>query len=158
MAAGTNPLLGEDSSFGTVVWDEGDLLLYNPENLAPYVIRLEPEGKLFATQTDYAKPGKVKSSPSVSKANGFAYWTLNGVRHTDRNGRAKDSVSFTMNGEAVELVAVCVDDATQRELAYWYDPNAGVDANSDTDHDGYTFAEDDGGASTGNERDAEGGV
>ena len=141
LAAGTNPLLGEDSSFGAVVWDEGELLLYNPENLAPYVIRSEPEGKLFSTQTDYAKPGTVKYSPSVSKANGFAYWTLNGVRQSDRNGRARDSVSFTMTGEAVELVAVCVDDATQRELAYWYDLDAGVDANSDTDQDGYTFAE-----------------
>lgn len=141
IAAGTNPLLAEDSTFGAVVWDEGETLQYNPENLAPYVIRSEPEGKLFATQSDYAKPGTVKTSPSVSKASGFAYWTLNGVRQADRHGRAKDSVSFTMTGEPIELIAVRIDNSTERELAYWYGPESGIAADSDTDNDGYTFAE-----------------
>lgn len=141
LAAGTNPLLAEDSTFGAVVWDECDLLQYNPENLAPYVIRSEPEGGLFVTQSDYAKIGTTIVAPTVSKVNGFAYWMVNGVRQCDRHGRAKDAMSFTMTDKAIEVVAVAITDATERELAYWYGPESGVAAESDTDGDGYTFAE-----------------
>lgn len=142
VAAGTNPLLADDATFGAVAWADGSLLNYNPESLAMYTIRCEPEGCLFETISDYAKPGTTIATPSVcGTASTFAYWTVNGQRQQDRRGRAKDAVIVVANGEPVEVVAVCIADPAERALAYWYGADSGLTAESDTDGDGFTFAE-----------------
>ena len=140
IAAGTNPLMPNESLEGGIVWDQGDLLQYNPEAYRSYTIRSEPEGELFATQTDIVKIGTSLTSPLCSHSNSkFAYWTLNGVRQQDRHGRALDQVAFVMPSNEVELVAVCIDDEAEREQLYWYGANPGMD--SDTDGDGMTLAQ-----------------
>ena len=138
LAAGTDPLMPDRSLDGGIVWADGALLQYNPDNLYPYVVRSEPEGALFTTRSDYLNPGQSIPIPSVS--GNFAYWTVDGVRQADRLGRAKDSLSITMPESAIEIVAVSQSDADLRNALYWYgDTSVGMD--SDTDDDGFTFAE-----------------
>jgi hypothetical protein len=58
----------------------------------------------------------------------------------DALGRAVDSVKVTAsNNEKIELIAVVVDNVDERERMYWYGRDVADD--SDTDGDGYTFAE-----------------
>ena len=141
LAAGTDPLMADESLAGGIVWADGDLLQYNPYNLQSYTIRSEPEGALFATQTDYATPGTVLTTPTCNASSTtFAYWTLNGVRQQDRLGRALDVLSFAMPSNAVEAVAISESDTQRCMGLYWYG-NAGMSAESDTDGDGYTFAQ-----------------
>jgi len=140
LAAGTNPLIPNESDVGGVVWDDGSLLQYNADNLWPYTIRSEPEGALFETITDYVQPGTVLTTPNCDPTTTtFAYWTQDGVRVADRLGRAKNQISFTMPNAATELVAVCEDDEATRQALYWYGSATAMD--SDTDHDGYTLAQ-----------------
>ena len=140
IAAGTNPLMPNESLEGGIVWDQGVLLQYNPEAYKAYTIRSEPEGELFATQTDIVRVGTALTSPLCSHSSSkFAYWTLNGVRQQDRHGRALDQVAFVMPSNEVELVAVCVNDSAEREQIYWYGASTGMD--SDTDGDGMTLAQ-----------------
>ena len=138
LAAGTDPLMPDRSLEGGIVWADGSLEQYNPYNLQPYTIRSEPEGALFATVSDYKETGSVITTPSYS--GNFAYWTVNGVRQADRHGRAKDSVSVTMPETAIEIIAVTESDASRRNALYWYG-DASVGMASDTDGDGFTFAE-----------------
>ena len=141
LAAGTDPLMPDRSLVGGIVWADGNLLQYNPSNLWPYVIRSEPEGALFATISDYVEPGTAVSTASYSPtSSNFAYWMVDGVRQSDRHGRAKDSIIFLMSSNAIELVAVCESDSQRRNGLYWYG-NANASADSDTDNDGFTFAE-----------------
>ena len=140
LAAGTNPLIPNDSVEGGIVWDDGERLQYNPDGLLPYTIRSEPEGKLFATITDYAIPGKSITTPNCNHlTTTFAYWTCNGVRVQDRHGRSLDGITFSMPNEAVEYVAVCENDAEVREQYYWYGKKMAM--SSDSDGDGMTLAE-----------------
>ncbi|MBQ4199751.1 MAG: hypothetical protein II649_07695 [Kiritimatiellae bacterium] len=138
LAAGTDPLMPDESLPGGIVWQDGALVQYNPDNLYPYVVRSEPEGALFATRSDYLKPGTAIPIPSVS--GNFAYWTIDGVRQADRHGRALDTLSVTMPNTAIEIVAVSESDAAKRNSLYWYG-SASVAQDSDTDNDGFTFAE-----------------
>ncbi len=138
LAAGTDPLMPDESLPGGIVWQDGALVQYNPDNLYPYVVRSEPEGALFATRSDYLKLGTAIPIPSVS--GNFAYWTIDGVRQADRHGRALDTLSVTMPNTAIEIVAVSESDAAKRNSLYWYG-TASVAQDSDTDNDGFTFAE-----------------
>ena len=140
LADGTNPLLFDRSEPGVVIWSDGTLLQYNPSGLWPYVIRSEPEGRLFQTVSDYVKPGTLVSTSSYSfSSTQFAYWTVNGVRAADRLGRARDGLSVPMPEEPLELVVVCETNADVRAGLYWY----GVETSmvSDTDCDGRSFAD-----------------
>ena len=140
LAAGTDPLMPDRSLTGCIVWADGSLMQYNPSGLWPYTIRSEPEGTLFATQSDYVEPGTDVSTSSYTPSSSFAYWMVDGVRVADRHGRAKDSISVAMPSAPIEIVAVTEDDATRRNALYWYG-DASVSADSDTDGDGLTFAE-----------------
>ena len=144
LAAGTDPLMADQSLAGGIVWADGDLLQYNPYNLQAYTIRSEPEGQLFATRSDYVEPGTIVQAGTqgteVTKETGFAYWMVDGVRQADRLGRAKDTLSIAMPSNAIEVVAVFESDVSRREALYWYG-DASVSMESDTDGDGYTFAQ-----------------
>ena len=140
LAAGTNPLMKDHSIIAGVVWRDSDEWLYNPNRYCEYVIRSEPEDALFATQNDVVAPGTTISTPAVAKSAGFAYWTRNGVRQADMFGRAVDSIVIAAPSERVELVAHVVEDAAERESLYWYGAT-GVSPDSDTDNDGWTFAQ-----------------
>lgn len=141
LAAGTSPILADNSLRGGVAWSDSELHQYNPDGLQSYTIRSEPEGTLFETTTDYAKVGVLITSPigDVSTTT-FAYWTMNGERVTDLSGRAVDTVVFKMPNEPVELVAHTAENETERLALYWYG-NANIAQDSDTDGDGYTFAQ-----------------
>lgn len=141
LAAGTSPILADNSLCGGVAWSDSELLLYNPDNIQAYVIRSEPEGVLFETIIDYAKIGASVATPAGDvSTTSFAYWTINGKRVTDFSGRAVDTVVFTMPNEPVELVAHTAESGTERFALYWYG-NADISLSSDTDGDGYTFAQ-----------------
>ncbi len=150
---GMNPHFKNDLKLGGVTYGDGNLLLYNPNEYQPYVIRSEPEGALFTSITNYVSPGTVVRTASYSPdGSTFAYWTVRtspqaarhdgegeAVRQCDAFGRAVDSVTFTMPNKAVEIVAHCVADEQERMALYWYGQATAAD--SDTDGDGYTFAE-----------------
>lgn len=140
IAAGTNPLFPDMSFNGGIVWKDSDLTQYNPLRIQMYIIRSEPEGELFDSITNYVKYGTSVTTPVCDYSEtDFAYWTMNGVQQRDEDGRAVDSVTFTMPNYEVELVAVTIPDKTEREAVYWY--GAATDSSSDTDGDGYTFAQ-----------------
>ncbi len=152
---GMNPHFKNELKLGGVTYGDGNLLLYNPNEYQPYVIRSEPEGELFASITNYVSPGTAVTTATYSPVDStFAYWTVasegNAVardsaqegaalRQADAFGRAVDSVTFTMPNAAVEVVAHCVADEQERMSCYWY--GTATAADSDTDGDGYTFAE-----------------
>lgn len=140
IAAGTNPLMPDRTLRHSVVHLDSDEWLYNPNRYSNYTIRSEPEGVLFDTETGIVAPGSAIITPSVSRDNGFAYWTLNGVRMTDDFGRALDSVKVVSDGFDVILVAHVVGNTVDQAKMYWYG-SLDVDMESDTDHDGYTFAQ-----------------
>lgn len=141
LANGTNPLMPESDVEGPVRYADGALLQYNPYNMQPYTIRSEPEGALFATVTEYIRPGwqvdPTIYSPTTSE---FAYWIKNGTELRDEWGRAIDNAVFAMPTTAVELVAYTVVDATARQKLYWYG-TTDVEMASDTDGDGFSFAD-----------------
>ena len=142
LAAGTNPLFPERHAEGPVTYADGDVWLYNPHGYATYTITSEPKGALFATVSEYMCPGATVTTTGidVSSANGFAYWSVDGVRQADPWGRALDSVSFAMPNHAIEIVAHYESDYETRMKLYWYG-DASVAMTSDTDGDGATFAE-----------------
>ena len=144
IAAGSNPLFSERHEEGAVKYADGTLLLYNPFGYAPYTIRSEPEGVLFATVSGYKRPGEqiVSSDSYVASvsSSSFAYWSLNGARQADAWGRAVDSILLAMPSNAVEIIAVAESDYNARLSLYWYG-NATTAMDSDTDNDGKTFAQ-----------------
>jgi hypothetical protein len=122
MELGTNPLFADTFTPGGVERFAGDgVLQYNPKNLQPYIIRSEPEGKLFATISNLVSAGtRITTkgySPSTTQ---FAYWMQDGVRQADALGRALEQITFTVPEKAIEIVAVCEPDAVKRQLLYWY--------------------------------------
>ncbi len=138
---GLNPLFPNVLQLGGVAHGDSNVVLYNPNGYQPYTVRSEPEGELFATYSAYVRPGTVITTqesfaPSTST---FAYWTVNGVRQADDWGVATNRATFTMGNEPIEAVAWCVADEQTRQAHYWYGKDAGPE--SDTDGDGYTFAE-----------------
>jgi len=141
LASGTNPLIKDYSINGGITSSVGKKILYNPENLGPCIIRSDPEGVLFPTTTNYLNIGQTIALPEPDhKISEFAYWMVNGVRQKDGLGRSVDTVVITMPNHTVECVARCEADSFRREQLYWYG-TADVAADSDTDKDGFTFAQ-----------------
>lgn len=138
---GMNPLFPNTLALGGVAWGDGEPLLYNPNGYATYRVRSEPEGKLFATYTGVAKPGETIATSSYAPTSStFAYWTVNGARQKDAWGVSLNEVKwFVENSTPLEFVAHCVEDEQARQAYYWYGGEASPD--SDSDGDGYTFAE-----------------
>ena len=140
LAAGTNPLF-PDRALAGVLSSQTDKWFYNPNGYHEYTIRSEPEGAFFETQSGWATAGTPLSTPALDpKSMLFAYWTSNDVRVADAFGRALDVVAFTMPDEDVEYAAFEFDDEDYRQKMYWFG-DASVSAQSDTDGDGLTFAE-----------------
>ena len=141
LAMGTNPLFADEYLPGGIEWADSALLLYNPFGYQPYVLRSDPEGALFATSTNWVRPGTVVTSPSYDHdSTSFGTWTMNGARQADRWGRALDAVTLTMPSNAVELVAVTAANEPDRQALYWYGCPA-ESAPSDSDGDGFSFAD-----------------
>ena len=140
LAAGTNPHLVETQGEGRILRGMTPLNLYNPHAYRPYVIRSNPEGSLFETETVYLEPGSNVATAALSPlTSAFAYWTGNGEGRRDALGRACDSVAFT-TGEELVIEAVSAEDAEVRAKLYWYG-REDIAMDSDTDGDGKTFAE-----------------
>ena len=148
LAMGTNPLFADAFPSGGIECADSPLLLYNPFSMHPYTWRSEPEGALFASVTNWVRPGTAVETP-VGDWTGdaaFSCWTLDGAEQRDRWGRALDSVSFAMPSNDVALVAHTAggdsdgDGLPDNAEIYWYGSLA-VSAQSDTDGDGFTFAE-----------------
>ena len=140
IAMGTSPLFPDEHMKG-VVWQQSEKLLYNPYSYQSYVVRSEPEGELFETITEWVRPGTAVATKKLDhQTSTFAQWLKNGVRQQDEFGRAVPQVSFAMPSNSVELVAETYADETTKEKIYWYG-NTSVALDSDTDEDGYTFAD-----------------
>ena len=141
MELGTNPLFADSFVSGGVEALPGAIAQFDLRYLKLYVIRSEPEGKLFATISNRVEVGTVVTTPNYSQnSSSFAYWMHDGVRQTDAMGRALNKVTFTVSSAKTELVAVTIDDKARRLSEYWYG-RGGVAQNDDTDGDGMTFAE-----------------
>ena len=139
---GSNPLFPDTYLAGAVVPALCAPLLYNPHSYAPYVLRSEPEGVLFATSTNYAERGETVATTGYDPGTSvFAYWTIDGVRQNDAWGCALASASFTGSVDrAIDVVAHTAANDLERHALHYYG-NASVAADSDTDGDGLTFAE-----------------
>ncbi len=137
---GLNPLFPDGLTLGGIAWGDSAQLLYNPNEYVPYTLRSEPEGELFATQVCYVSPGTEVTTEAYGPGSStFAYWTVNGARQQDGFGRALDAATFTMGTAAMEIVAHCVSDESERQMVYWLGRVASPE--EDTDGDGYTFAQ-----------------
>lgn len=138
---GTNPHFADCNVHGGVeVLAGAGSVLFNPRNLSRYVLRCEPEGRLFASSTNYAATGETVATPSFSPAESqFAYWSINGERQTDAFGRSKGKLTFAMPEEDIEIVAVCKFDERLRWFMHY-----GVDERDgdfDADGDGAAFVQ-----------------
>ncbi len=138
---GMNPVFPNELKLGGVAYGDSNVVLYNPNEYPEVTIRSDPEG-VFATKSVVLRPGQEHTTGAYTPDNRFAQWTRNGERQADAWGRALDAVTIVGNPGVgkVELVAAFVDDEHTRLSRYWY----GVDdqpKDSDTDGDGYTFAE-----------------
>ena len=144
LANGTNPLMSDADVEGPVCYVDSELLQYNPLNMPCCVFRSEPEGVLFATKSDIVKAGTYLTTETLGTFSSgtakFAYWKVNGVAQRDEWGRAVDLVAFNMPTATVEVVAVTANDEETRQKLYWYG-RTDVSMDSDTDGDGFTFAE-----------------
>ena len=107
------------------------------------ILQCDPIGTLFASVTNNVAPGVGVAtdaySPSTSK---FAYWSSSDTTIITRDafGRALDGLDFAMPSKDVELTAVCQEDDITRQSLYWYG-NETTTAESDTDGDGLSFAQ-----------------
>ena len=141
LANGTNPLMPDSTVEGPIAYADSELLQYNPYNLQPYTIRSDPEGALFETIHDYAPFGTfVNATQYTPNTSIFACWVLNGVEQRDAWGRAIEVLALQMSTNAQELVAKVFEDEAARLSYYWYG-RTDVSMDSDTDGDGFTFAE-----------------
>lgn len=138
---GMNPLFPNTLALGGVAWGDGPTLLYNPNGYATYIVRSEPEGRLFATYAGSAAPGTVVTTSAYSPSNSvFAYWTVNGARQHDAWGVSLNAASWTVQDSTpLEFVAHCVEEEQPRQAHYWY--GKATDPTSDSDGDGITFEE-----------------
>ena len=140
IAMGSSPIFPDEHLKG-VVNGFTEKMLYNPFSYQSYVVRSEPQGKLFETITEWVRPGTAVATKKFDHLKtAFAQWVKNGERQQDEFGRALAQVEFTMPSNSVELVAETQDDETNREKIYWYG-NTSVSLASDTDGDGRTFAD-----------------
>ena len=140
IANGTNPLMPENEVAGAIAYGDGALLLYNPSGYASAVVRSEP-ATLFTASEEWLRPGTYVGTGTYSPtSSAFAYWTLNGVPVRDAWGRAVDRVELMMPTGAVELVAHTESNYNTRMKLYWYG-RTDIAMDSDTDGDGFTFAE-----------------
>ena len=141
LQAGMNPVFPNRLVLGGVATGDSAILLYNPNEYPEVTIRSEPEG-VFATEQVVLRPGQSHTTDAFSPDDRFAQWTRNGVRQADDWGRALDAVTVVGNPGVgkVALTAHFVDDAHTRLSRYWYGVDDQDEA-SDTDGDGYTFAE-----------------
>ena len=140
IAMGSSPIFPDEHLKG-VVNGFTEKMLYNPFSYQSYVVRSEPQGKLFETITEWVRPGTAVATKKFDHLKtAFAQWVKNGERQQDEFGRALSQVEFTMPSNSVELVAETQDDETNREKVYWYG-NTSVSLASDTDGDGRTFAD-----------------
>ncbi len=141
LQAGMNPVFPNRLVLGGVATGDSAVLLYNPNEYPEVTIRSEPEG-VFATKQVVLRPGQSHTTDAFSPDDRFAQWTRNGVRQADAWGRALDAVTVVGNPGVgkVALTAHFVDDAHMRLSRYWYGVDDQDEA-SDTDGDGYTFAE-----------------
>ena len=149
VADGTSPISADSRPIrwfetyvtGTVVCASSAAVFCNPHGYAPYVVRSEPEGALFATQSTYVAPGTVANTSSFHPfSSSFAYWTVDGVAQRNADGSAMTTVTFAVPSNGIEVVAVCIDDYDTRQKMFWYGTND-ISMESDTDGDLYTFAE-----------------
>ena len=141
LANGTNPLQADWEVSGPVGFADSLLLQYNPNGYAKYRIQSNPEGLLFETVENYIAPGLFVTSDTLSWSNSvFACWSLNGVEQRDGWGRAIDAVTFQMPRTPVTLVANAIENDVDRIKYYWYG-TTDISMDSDTDGDGFTFAE-----------------
>lgn len=122
--------------------------LFGQVNLE-WVERSEPEG-VFATETRYIETGTEATTRTAAfSASGYQFveWQINGVAQRDALGVSENPARATVTAP-VAAVALYVDAAQDTEGAgvtdgvkgYWYD-DVNVSATSDTDGDGFTFAE-----------------
>jgi hypothetical protein len=104
-------------------------------------MRSEPEGALFETVVESVRPETILTTRKLDHlTSSFAQWKMDGVRQEDEFGRALSEVTFSMPFRNVELVAETRNDDMAKEKIYWYGDES-VSAESDTDGDGYSFAE-----------------
>ncbi len=137
---GMNPHFPNNLVLGGVTYGDSEELLYNPNEYTPYLLRSEPEGALFETEWVICEPGTAVTTSSYSPTTtAFAYWTVDGVRQEDAFGVALNQASFMMPNRMVEVVAHCFENEEERLSRYWY--GTAQTADSDTDGDGFTFAE-----------------
>lgn len=140
IAYSTNPLFA-DVHYNAVKHGDGEVLDYNPDGIPLLTIRCEPDGEFFPTIREYTRAGSTNTTPVCSfSTSTFAYWTTNGVRVADAWGRAKDSFTFIMPSNDLEVVAVTERKTIKKNLLYWYG-DASISLDSDTDGDGFTLRE-----------------
>ena len=141
IANGTNPVTAEYENGDIVRYCDGEVLTYNPNGYKWASVRSEPDGSLLEASSVCLRPATwfetVEFSPETSA---FAYWICNGKEVRDEWGRAIDKISFMMSTNDVNLVAVAIDDYETRMKLYWYG-TVDIAMDSDTDSDGFTFAE-----------------
>ncbi len=130
LAMGTNPHLPNTLTLGGVEAVTTGRVLYNPCGYPLYTLRSEPEGVLFTTRQMAAAPGTMLPLPVYTLADGFAYWTVNGIPQRDVYGVALTRLSVEMPMDAVEIVAHTMSDDVERLVAYW-----GVTEDADSDDD-----------------------
>ena len=141
LRAGINPVFPNILQLGGVAYGDSNVVLYNPNAYPEITIRSDPEG-VFATESVVLRPGHSHTTATYTPDDRFAQWTANGTRQADAWGRALDAITITGNPGVgkIDLVAHFVDDAHTRLSRYWYGVDDQDEA-SDTDGDGYTFAE-----------------
>ena len=133
-----NPHFADGQIEGDFAYAMGAVVEYNPTGLRRCIIRSEPEGVLLTTTSKIMDVDTVITTPSFDpRTSNFAYWTLNGVRMSDANGRALDAISLKMPNSDVELVAVCIENYYEKWMRYWSDGQISLD--SDSDGDGISF-------------------
>ena len=114
----TNPLFA-DVHYNAVKHGDGEVLDYNPDGIPLLTIRCEPDGEFFPTIREYTRAGSTNTTPVCSfSTSTFAYWTTNGVRVADAWGRAKDSFTFIMPSNDLEVVAVTERKTIKKNLLY----------------------------------------
>ncbi len=125
---------------GNIKQGERKLLRFNPKGHHPYILRSEPEGLLFPTQTKWVTPGtKVKTETYNPDTTPFAYWTVDGVKQINTFGIAQRSATWTMPSKKIEIIAHCFTNKFEQMSLHWYGKI--MPAESDTDNDGYTLEE-----------------
>ncbi len=134
--AGTSPLFAD-------IFNRGVMGASAKPQFFKLILQCDPVGTLFASVTNNVAPGVGVTTEAYNPSTSlFAHWTSSDetVSTRDAFGRALDSLEFAMPSKDVELTAICREDDITRQSLYWYG-NETTTAESDTDGDGLTFAE-----------------